>query len=130
MGEKSCATCKTGQHAWGNANWGNMHPPQCRICNETTGVYHAGWEPCPEVEKFCSLPTAYWRRILNLLNEELEVWDEKSIEHDMLTDSIFLIEKQTDIRKKPRPEVEKPDPKDDPLIRKLKEPSEDIQYDI
>lgn len=27
-------------------------------------------------------------------------------------------------------EREKPDPKDDPLIRKLKEPCEDVQYDI
>jgi predicted RNA-binding Zn-ribbon protein involved in translation (DUF1610 family) len=32
--------------------------------------------------------------------------------------------------KKPRPEVEKSDPKDDPLIRKLKEPSEDVQFDV
>jgi hypothetical protein len=31
---------------------------------------------------------------------------------------------------KPRPEVEKSDPKDDPLIRKLKEPSEDVQFDV
>ena len=50
--EKSCATCKTGQHAWNNANWVNMHPPQCRVCNDTVEIYHAGWEPVSaEVEK-------------------------------------------------------------------------------
>ena len=50
----------------------------------------------------------YWRRILNLLNEELDVWDKESIDYSQVYDIIVRIEMQTGIRKKPRPEVEKP----------------------
>ena len=49
----------------------------------------------------------YWRRILNLLNEELDVWDKESIDYSQVYDIIVRIEMQTGIRKKPRPEVEK-----------------------
>jgi len=59
-------------------------------------------------EKGVQLPEVYWRRILNLLTEELEVWEPKNADHKRIRAMIFQIESQTGIKKKPRPEVEKP----------------------
>jgi hypothetical protein len=56
-------------------------------------------------EKKVQLPEIYWCRILNLLTEELDVWERTSQEYKQLQAIIFQIKKQSGI--KPRPEVEK-----------------------
>jgi len=49
-----------------------------------------------------------WKRVLNLLNEELEVWGALSSDYAQIEIIIGVIETRTGIKKKPRPEVEKP----------------------
>ena len=58
-------------------------------------------------EKTTQLPEEYWCRILNLLTEELDVWEPKSADHKQIRAMIFQIESQTGIKKKPRPEADR-----------------------
>jgi len=55
------------------------------------------------------LDKSEWRRILNLLTEELDVWEPSSTEYRKLIFTIWKITDSTGIQKKIRPsEVEKP----------------------
>jgi hypothetical protein len=51
-------------------------------------------------EKSVQLPEGEWRRILNLLDEELGVWEAESEESIRILRTMRAIESQTGIRKK------------------------------
>jgi len=51
-------------------------------------------------EKSVQLPEGEWRRILNLLDEELGVWEAESEESIRILRTMRVIESQTGIRKK------------------------------
>jgi len=55
-----------------------------------------------------SLHESTLKMILNLLTEELDVWEVNSPERSEILSTIAIIEWQTGIQKKSRPEVEKP----------------------
>jgi len=62
-----------------------------------------GREEHEEDDESVHLPRVCWIRILNLLTEELDVWEKESPDYNQIDAMISAIEAETGIRKKANP---------------------------